>query len=113
MVNSREFLAYVKNVFPYANVTLADPSFDNISVFVNISDVGMAPASKFAMQLARDLGFEGYKVIEKDKRVGMPYGLTGEWDYTVYTLQNEQESFVYIHGIGTSEQASLIVTLVE
>ena len=113
-MESREFISYVKRVFPYADVVPADPCSNSTAVFVNISDVGFSPASQFATRLARNLASEGYIVTEKTKKDGLPYGQTGEWDYVVFTLEDEyKSSVVYINGIGTSEHVSLIVTLVE
>ena len=113
-MENREFLSFVKRVFPYADVIPAEPVSGSTTVFVNISDVGYSPASQFATRLARNLLSEGYAVVEKTKKDGIPYGQTGEWDYIVFTLEDEyKSSFVYINGIGTSEHVSLIVSLVE
>lgn len=113
-MENRKFLSYVKRVFPYADVIPAEPASGSTAVFVNISDVEYSPASQFATRLVRNLASEGYTVVEKTKKDGIPYGQTGEWDYIVFTLEDEyKSSFVYINGIGTSEHVSLIVTLVE
>lgn len=114
-MENREFLSYVERVFPQADVIPAEPvSGSSTTVFVNISDVGYSPASQFATRLVRNLASKGYTVVEKTKKDGIPYGQTGEWDYIVFTLEDEyKSSFVYINGIGTSEHVSLIVTLVE
>ena len=113
-----DFPAYVKRVFPNADIRFAEPndysSTDEESVFVNISNVQYSQSSEFATKLARSLQSKGYKVFEKAKKDGLPLGQTGECDCVALSLVNHNEgNCIYIVGVGDCDRVSLIATISE